>query len=359
MEATPAEVPTHEAPLAVDEAPITATPASEELPSQANVKTSTTTPSRRGRLPKGVVPLLLTEIETLQTEDDIWAVDSPPSQSIGRRGRPLRQVDTLEERDGSPSPLPKKRRGRGRPPKGESLLPADLPSATVEPGLGTGAQQAEPQEPSAPMDDVSKDLDLGETDSTPAQEDMEATPVRKRGRRKAATVDKLLPVTDMLVTASEKKRGRPPRAIANIDSAEEQGRSDQSEVQEEEEPAAKRRRTSNDVTMEDAVDEEETQGNAQEDELPNVGDLGDAVAANGTRRKRSSVTWAQPLTSSLTSPQSGRRSRLSGEILGESTKMKQVEQPTEAPPMPKTLLDMISDGRRMGRQKTYGKRSKR
>ncbi|KAL6810356.1 hypothetical protein J3E69DRAFT_350262 [Trichoderma sp. SZMC 28015] len=362
MEATPPEVPTHEAPLAVDEAPITATPASGGIPSQASVKTSTTTPGRRGRLPKGVVPLLPTEIETLQTEDDIWAVDSPPSQSIGRRGRPLRQVDALEERDGSPSPLPKKRRGRGRPPKSESLLPADLPadlpSATVEPGLGTGVQQAEPQEPSTPMDDVSKDLDVGETDSTPAQEDMEATPVRKRGRRKAATVDKPLPVTDMLVTASEKKRGRPPRAIANIDSAEEQGRPDQSEVQEEEEePAAKRRRTSNDVTMEDAVDEEETPGNAQEDELPNVGDLGDAVAANGTRRKRSSVTWAQPLTSSLTSPQTGRRHRLSGEMLGESTI--QVEQPSEAPPMPKTLFDMISDGRRMGRQKTYGKRSKR
>ncbi|KAL6812703.1 hypothetical protein V8C40DRAFT_256950 [Trichoderma camerunense] len=360
MEATPAEVPTHEAPLAVDEAPITATPASGGLPSQASVKTSTTTPGRRGRLPKGVVPLLPTEIETLQTEDDIWAVDSPPSQSIGRRGRPLRQVDALEERDSSPSPLPKKRRGRGRPPKSESLLPADLPSATVEPGLGTGAQQAEPQWPSTPMDDVSKDLDVGETDSTPAQEDMEATPVRKRGRRKAATVDKPLPVTDMLVTASEKKRGRPPRAIANIDSAEEQGRPDQSEVQEEEEePAAKRRRTSNDVTMEDAVDEEETQGNAQEDELPNVGDLGDAVAANGTRRKRSSVTWAQPLASSLTSPELGRRPRLSGEMLGESTKTKQVEQPTAAPPKPKTLYDMISDGRKMGRQKTYGKRSKR
>lgn len=360
MEATPAEVPTHEAPLAVDEAPITATPASRGLPSQASVKTSTTTPGRRGRLPKGVVPLLPTEIETLQTEDDIWAVDSPPSQSIGRRGRPLRQADALEERDGSPSPLPKKRRGRGRPPKSESLLPADLPSATVEPGLGTGAQQAEPQEPSTPMDDVSKDLDVGETDSTPAQEDMEATPVRKRGRRKAATEDKPLPVTDMLVTASEKKRGRPPRAIANIDSAEEQGRPDQSEFQEEEEePAAKRRRTSNDVTMEDAVDEEETQGNAQEDELPNVGDLGDAVAANGTRRKRSSVTWAQPLASSLTSPELGRRPRLSGEMLGESTKTKQVEQPTAAPPKPKTLYDMISDGRKMGRQKTYGKRSKR
>ncbi|KAF3069507.1 hypothetical protein CFAM422_007388 [Trichoderma lentiforme] len=360
MEATPAEVPTHEAPLAVDEAPITATPASGGLPSQASVKTSTTTPARRGRLPKGVVPLLPTEIETLQTEDDIWAVDSPPSQSIGRRGRPLRQVDTLEERDGSPSPLPKKRRGRGRPPKSESLLPADLPSATVEPGVGTGAQQAEPQEPSTPMDDVSKDLDVGETASTPAQEDMETTPVRKRGRRKVATVDKPLSVTDMLVTASENKRGRPPRAIANIDSAEEQGRPDQSEVQEEEEePAAKRRRTSNDVTMEDAIDEEETQGNAQEDELPKVGDLGDAVAANGTRRKRSSVTWAQPLTSSLTSPQTGRRSRLSGEMLGESTKTKQVEQPTAAPPMPKTLYDMISDGRRMGRQKTYGKRSKK
>ncbi|KAL7783778.1 hypothetical protein V8C43DRAFT_293757 [Trichoderma afarasin] len=360
MEATPPEVPTHEAPLAMDEAPITATPASGGIPSQASVKTSTTTPGRRGRLPKGVVPLLPTEIETLQTEDDIWAVDSPPSQSIGRRGRPLRQVDALEERDGSPSPLPKKRRGRGRPPKSESLLPADLPSATVEPGLGTGAQQAEPQEPSTPMDDVSKDLDVGETDSTPAQEDMEATPVRKRGRRKAATVDKPLPVTDMLVTASEKKRGRRPRAIANIDSAEEQGRPDQSEVhEEEEEPAAKRRRTSNDVTMEDAVDEEEAQGNAQEDELPNVGDLGDAVAANGTRRKRSSVTWAQPLTSSLTSPQTGRRPRLSGEMLGESTKTKQVEQPTAAPPKPKTLYDMISDGRKMGRQKTYGKRSKR
>ncbi|KAJ4859335.1 hypothetical protein T069G_07602 [Trichoderma breve] len=210
------------------------------------------------------------------------------------------------------------------------------------------------------MDDVSKDLDVGETASTPAQEDMETTPVRKRGGRKVATVDKPLSVTDMLVTASENKRGRPPRAIANIDSAEEQGRPDQSEVQEEEEePAAKRRRTSNDVTMEDAVDEEETQGNAQEDELPKVGDLGDAVAANGTRRKRSSVTWAQPLTSSLTSPQTGRRPRLSGEMLGESTKTKQVEQPTAAPPMPKTLYDMISDGRRMGRQKTYGKRSKK
>ncbi|KAL6801588.1 hypothetical protein J3E68DRAFT_434704 [Trichoderma sp. SZMC 28012] len=316
----PRKMPTHEAPLAVDEAPITATPASGGLPSQASVKTSTTTPGRRGRLPKG----------TLQTEDDIWAVDSPPSQSIGRRGRPLRQVDALEERDGSPSPLPKKRRGRGRPPKGESLLPADLPSAAVEPGLGMAT----------PIDDVSKDLD----------EDMEATPVRKRGRRKAAAVDK--PVS--------KKRGRPPRAMANIDSAEEQGRPDQSEVQEEEEePAAKRRRTSNDVPMEDAVDEEEAQGNAQEDELPGVGDLGDAVAANGTRRKRSSVTWAQPLTSSLTSPQTGRRPRLSGEMLGESTKTKQVEQPSEAPAMPKTLYDMISDGRKMGRQKTYGKRSKR
>lgn len=362
MEATPAEVPTHEAPLAVDEAPIITTPASGGLPSQASVKTSTTTPGRRGRLPKGVVPLLPTEIETLQTEDDIWAVDSPPSQSIGRRGRPLGQVDTLEERDGSPSPLPKKRRGRGRPPKSESLLPADLPSATVKPGLGTGAQQAEPQEPSTPLDDVSKDLDVGETASTPAQEDMEATPVRKRGRPKAAAVDKPLPVTDMLVITSEKKRGRPSRVIANIDSAEEQGQPVQPEVQEEEEeeePAAKRRRTSNDVTMEDAVDEEETQGNAQEDELPNVGDLGDAVAANGTRRKRSSVTWAQPLTSSLTSPQTGRRLRLSGEMLGESTKTKQVEQPTAAPPMPKTLYDIISDGRRMGRQKTYGKRSKK
>ncbi|QYT01677.1 hypothetical protein H0G86_008706 [Trichoderma simmonsii] len=360
MEATPAEVPTHEVPLAVDEAPITATPASEGLPSEASVKISTTTPGRRGRLPKGVVPLLPTEIETLQTEDDIWAVDSPPSQSIGRRGRPLRQVDALEERDGSPSPLPKKRRGRGRPPKSESLLPAHLPRATVEPGLGMGAQQAESQELSTPVDDVSKDLDVGETASTPAQEDIEATPVRKRGRPKAVAVDKPLPVTDMLVTASEKKRGRRPRAIANIDSAEEQGRPHQSEVQEEEEePAAKRRRTSNDVTMEDAVGEEEPQGNAQEDELHNVGDLGDAVAANGTRRKRSSVTWAQPLTSSLTSPQTGRRPRLSGEMLEESTKTKQVEQPPEAPPMPKTLFDMISDGRRMGRQKTYGKRSKR
>ncbi|KAL6699218.1 hypothetical protein J3F84DRAFT_365267 [Trichoderma pleuroticola] len=368
MEATPAQVPTNEAQLAADEALIITTSALEGLPPQASVKSSTTTPGRRGRPPKGVVPLLQAEIEILQTDDETEALDSPALQSFDRQGRPPRQADTLEERDGSPSPLPKRRRGRGRPPKGESLLPADLPSATVEPGLGMGAQQAEPQGSSTPMDDVSKDLDVGDTASTLAQEDMEATPVRKRGRPKAAAVDKPLSVKDMLVTTSEKKRGRPPRTIANIDSAEEHGRPVQSQIQEEEEePAAKRRRTSNDVTMEDAVDEDESQGDAQEDELPNVEDLEDAVAANGTTRKRSSVTWAQPLTSTLTepkavaipSPQRGRRPRLSGEMPGESTKTKRVEQPSAAPPRPKTLFDIISDGRKMVRQKTYGKRSKR
>ncbi|KAL7955208.1 hypothetical protein V8C34DRAFT_292209 [Trichoderma compactum] len=367
MEATPAEVPIREAQLAVDGAPIITTSALERLPPQASVKTSTTTPGRRGRPPKGVVPLLQAEIEILQTDDETEAVDSPALQSFGRQGRPPRQADTLEERDGSPSPLPMKRRGRGRPPKSECLLPADLPSATVEPALGMGAQQAEPQESSTPMDDVSKDSNVGETTSTQAQEDTVATPVRKRGRPKAAAADKPLSVKDMLVTASEKNHSRPPRAIANIDSAEEHGRPVQSEVQEEEEePAAKRRRTNNDVTMEDAV-EDETQGDAQEDELPNVEDLEDVVATNGTRRKRSSVTWAQPLTSTLTepktvampSPQLGRRPRLSGEMLGENTKTKQVEQPTAAPPRSKTLFDMISDGRRIVRQKTYGKRSKR
>ncbi|KAK4066051.1 uncharacterized protein Triagg1_8360 [Trichoderma aggressivum f. europaeum] len=366
MEAAPAEVLINEAQLAVDEAPIITTSALEGLQPQASVKTSTTTSGRRGRPPKGIVPLLQAEIEMLQTDDEAEAVESPALQPFGRRGRPSRQADALEERDDSPSPSPRKRRGRGRPPKSESLLSADLPRATVEPGLGMGAQQAEPQEPSTPMDDVSKDLDVSETTSTPAREDMEATPVRKRGRPKAAAVDKPLSVKDMLVTASEKKHGRPPRAIANNDSAEEHGRPVQSQVQEEEEePAAKRRRTNNDVTMEDVVDQDETQGDAQEDELPNVEDLGDAVAANGTRRKRSSVTWAQPLTSTLTepktvampSPRLGRRPRLSGEMLGESTKTKEVEQPTAAPP--KTLFDMISDNRKMVRQKTYGKRSKR
>ncbi|KAL7912513.1 hypothetical protein GGI35DRAFT_467641 [Trichoderma velutinum] len=274
----PRKMPRHEAQLPTDEAPPTTTPASREIQPKASVETSTATPGRRGRPPKGL------------REDATQAVDSP-----ALRGRPPRQADTLEERADSPSPLPTKKRGRGRP-------------ATVEPGLGMGAQQAEPQESSTPMDDVLKDLDVGETASTPAQEDMEATPVRKRGRPKVATADKSL---------SKKKHVQ----------------------EEEEEPAAKRRRTNNDMTMEDAVDEDETRGDAQEDELPN----------------RSSVTWAQPLTSTLTepetvaipSPQRGRRHRLSGEMPEESTKTKQVEQPTAAPPRPKTLFDMISDGRKM------------
>ncbi|UKZ54479.1 hypothetical protein TrVGV298_008287 [Trichoderma virens] len=349
MGATPMQASIYEAQLPVVEASVATTPASGErrppLNAIPNTSIPTTTPGKRGRPPKNAGPLMPIENGILPIAEAPQTTDSPTVKSIGRRGRPPRQADTLEERAVSPTPQSTKKRGRGRPPKSETLLPADLPNTTVEPGLGTDSQEeAEPHKPSKPTVDVWEDYAVGETVSTPAQEDIEVAPAKKRGRPKAAAVDKAPSVMDILVTASAKKRGRPPKAIATVDLAEEHGRNVQSEAQEEEEePAAKRKRTDNSTTMEDVVGEDETRGDTREDELPSVEELGDAVAANDTARKRLSVTWAMPLSSTLTepktvtepSPQLHRHPRLSGEALDESTRAKQVEQP---PPAPKTLF---------------------
>ncbi|UKZ80259.1 hypothetical protein TrVFT333_008016 [Trichoderma virens FT-333] len=341
MGATPMQASIYEAQLPVVEASVATTPASGErrppLNAIPNTTIPTTTPGKRGRPPKNAGPLMPIENGILPIAEAPQRTDSPTVKSIGRRGRPPRQADTLEERAVSPTPQSTKKRGRGRPPKSEALLPADLPNTTVEPGLGTDSQEeAEPHKPSKPTIDVWEDYAVGEIVLTPAQEDIEVAPAKKRGRPKAAAVDKAPSVIDMLVTASAKKRGRPPKAIATVDSAEDHGRNVQSEAQEEEEePAAKRKRTDNNTTMEDVVGEDETRGDTREDELPGVEELGDAVAANDTARKRLSVTWAMPLSSTLTepktvtepSPQLDRHSRLSGEVLDESTRAKQVEQP--------------------------------
>ncbi|KAL7949741.1 hypothetical protein V8C42DRAFT_311825 [Trichoderma barbatum] len=370
MDATPTQVPTHEAQLPVVEASITTTPASGKRgrPLKASITTSMTTPGKRGRPSKSTIPSVQpgTEVLPIGDEDANKTVASPVVKSTGQRGRPPRRADVLEGRAVSPSPLSTKKRGRGRPPKSETMLYADLPSTAVAPDLGTDAQEAEAQEPSKPTDDVPKDLAAGETTYIQRRGGVEATPARKRGRPKTAVVDESLSVMDMLVTGSAKKRGRPLNTIDTIDSAEEHGRPLQSEIQEEEEePTVKRRRANNDTTMEDAVDEEESQRKILEDEMPSVEALRKAPAADDTTHKRPDMATAKApsfiSTEERTTVESSirldRRPRISGEMLDESSSTKPAERTLIAPP--KSLFDMLSNGKKLVRQKTYGKRSKR
>jgi hypothetical protein len=89
----------------------------------------------------------------------------------------------------------------------------------------------------------------------PVSEDMEATPVRKRGRPKSSGPDKLSPMISAPVTASAKKRGRPPKASIAEESAEALEEPTQLEAEETEERIAKRRRTDSDVVMEDSAED--------------------------------------------------------------------------------------------------------
>lgn len=332
------------------------------------------TPGKRGRPPKNVAQALDTEVEAslIENQSTMDISISTATKSTGKRGRPPRAADAPEKQAASPSTTPAKKRGRGRPPKNEALVAANLPDTTVEPDSAVDIQEAEPEE-SEPKDtaDVVKDATADETAAPePMLEDTGVvTPARKRGRPKGTAADKPQPVVDASATPV-KKRGRPPKATATEDTAKKRGRPSQSDAQEVEEPMVKRRRTSNDSPMEDAPDE--PQAAPLEDLSATVQGQEMASAANDTAHKQSAPTTdasrssrstieKRDATPDKTRPfsRSGGRKSDSGEMPSAGTKqakLSMVEQPM-------SMIELLSSGKGMGKrpaaQKTYGKRSRR
>ncbi|RFU78315.1 hypothetical protein TARUN_3909 [Trichoderma arundinaceum] len=369
--------------MPVDEV-VTTTPARSKRgrPPKPIATTSTTTPGKRGRPPKGAVPTLQAETEVLSVEDKSSTVVSPVTKLTDQRDRSSQRADTLEAQAISPSMLPAKKRGRGRPPKNEALIAtARSPDITAELESAVDAPESEQRNSTSKhTEDAAEELAANQAiRRDPTQEDIVATPARKRGRPKSIGAEKTPPVIDTTGVASVKKRGRPPKVAVTENSAKKRGRPSQSRVQETEEPVAKRRRMSDDTTMEYAPDIYDFPGETLAGRPPSVQGQKEPPAVTDTAHKQSTSTTASSRSSKpteeITDPMSdntqlppllARRARNSGEITGAKIPEESVEAKVaelRVAELPKSTVAIEPDEKRGVRKpavvKTYGKRPRR
>jgi hypothetical protein len=212
----------------------------------------------------------------------------------------------------------------------------------------------------------------------PTEEATEGTPVKKRGRRKSVVADQPLPAIDGPANSPAKKRGRPPKETAVVPLAEDDGPSvDVEDLQEEEEgPATKRIRIDDDTTMEDAIHEDETQGQTLEYGVPSMSEQTEATTPSHIIHRRSASNSIEPhpvgfpetskaapaLPESPSRPDGRPRvtidSPTSAERLDKGTQTKAVEKSLAEPP--RSIFELLAGTRRTNKvQKTYGKRFKR
>ncbi|KAL7810807.1 hypothetical protein V8C26DRAFT_228457 [Trichoderma gracile] len=366
--------------LLTTEASATTTPALSKRgrPRRASVASSTTTPGERGRPAKNTVPLSPEEIEALTSDNPTATAVSTFSIPLGQPIRAFLEADEAaaadEEEAAPPSPLSATKRGRGRPPKSSASLPVNAPSSAPE------AAAKDIWEFESPISkNVSRNLAalMKAPRPRPSEEATEETPVRKRGRRKSVVVDRPLPAIDISATSPAKKRGRPPKEMAVAPSAEDDGPSVEVEnSQEEEGPVTKRIRTDDDATMEDAVHEDEPQGQTLEDGVPGVSEQSEATAPSYTAYRESPPISVEPRSygspgkasaeADLSRPysRSDERQRVTEDSptttprLDKGTQTKAVEKPPSEPP--RSIFELLAGARRTNKvQKTYGKRFKR
>lgn len=225
------------------------------------VETTTVTPAtgKRGRPRKSdavlaiapetcVVPERQAESAISTTADVV-----PSTTETMKRNKSFGHDEVLEEQQTPLFTAPAQKRGRGRPPKSGILA-----NTATDPEIAVNIEEAEPQGSNSehmkdPAEGIAVDESLG-TEPVPDIWDIEVTPAKKRGRPKSSAMDKPLPMTFAPVTASAKRRGRPPKAPTTEESAETLEEPTQAEA-EETERIAKRRRTDSDVVMEGSIED--------------------------------------------------------------------------------------------------------
>ncbi|KAM0262767.1 hypothetical protein ACHAQJ_001561 [Trichoderma viride] len=365
---------TNESQLPIVETPPAATPASSKRgrPPKASVTISAVTPGKRGRPPKSVLPILPAEPKASTTEDKTEATAPSATKATSRQNPSSRQDDALEEQTISPSTIPTKKRGRGRPPKNEALA-----NTIAEPETAADDEEAQPRESKSNYAEIAAEnlATDGNTGTEPTQEGIEATPARKRGRPpKSTAADESPLVIAAPVTALVKKRGRPPKAATAESPAKRRGRPSQLEAQETEEPITKRRRTDDDTTMEEAPKEPQGEEAQEDEQSASAQERTVALAANATASKQptpfiitqrgsASASTTTDLESDIPQPSSqlGRRTRSSREITGaevpeESAVTEQIEQPVAE--LLKPTVEIVSVKKKSG-IKTYSRRLRR
>lgn len=352
--------------------------ANEPQPSIVETPTVTPASGKRGRPPKNArasatttearaVPEVQAESEISTTAD----IAAPTTETIEQRNPPSQQDDALEGlHTYSPPTAPAQKRGRGRPSKNDI-------SVNTATGLETATndEEAEPQgSKSEHMADVVEDIAVdGNSGPEAVQEDIEATPARKRGRPKSSAANKPSLMIPAPVTASAKKRGRPPKAATTADSAEKLEEPSQPEAQGSEERMAKRRRTDSDIIMEDPP--KEPQPEVQEERPASVRERRVSFAA-GTKapkelvpikftRRNSDSAGSRPGFISINiqrKPQFGQADSSKGTAGLEMPEKRTVTQQTELfiSGLPKPTIESVFDRKKLGkRPKTYGKRLKK
>ncbi|KAK1245558.1 hypothetical protein MKX08_005187 [Trichoderma sp. CBMAI-0020] len=360
-------------------------PTNEAQPSIVETPTATPATGKRGRPRKSdAVSAIAPEtraVPELQAESGIstTADVAPFTTETMERNKPFGQ-EALEEQHTSLFTAPAQKGDRG------GRTATDLDTAAV-------VEEAEPQGlNSEHTEDVAEGMSLDEKVATmpvPDIWEIEVTPAKKRGRPKSSAMDKPLPMTFAPVTASAKKRGRPPKAPTTEESAETPEEPTQAEAEETEERIAKRRRTDSDVVMEgsiedliqdlleDAVEDptEEAQPEAREERPASVRKRRVSFAADTKvpksllpikfMRRNSDSTGLKAGVFSNTQriPRLGGRTDNSKENAGAKVPFKSTAtQQTELflSRLPKPTVESVFDGNKFGkRPKTYGRRPRK
>lgn len=342
----------------------------ESQPSIVEPPTVTPASGKRGRPRKSDVVSAITP-ETLAVPEVQAKSDTIANADITSPNQPSRQDDALEDQHTSPSTVPAQKRGRGRPPKNEVMIDTVTDYETA-----ANDQEAKPQGSEFKhMEDVAEDVAVDENSGTePVQEDIEATPARKRGRPKSSAANESSLMIPAPVAALAKKRGRPLKASTTEDSAEKLEELPQPEVQEIEERITKRRRTDSDIVMKNSP--KEPQPEVREERPASFKERRVSFAA-GTKapkqllpikfiRRNSDSTGLKPGFFSINTE---RAPRLGGQTDGPKetagAEMPQKSTATQETKLfisglPKPTVESVFDGKKFGkRPKTYGRRLKK